>query len=405
MNSREISLKRAQELKKYTEDYQKFKEEQIRKKSQIKESANLKKQALLKFFNANLSEWDDYKWQMKNRIDDVDTLNKLIKLTRIEYTDIRKLSEKYRFSISPYYLSLIGDQDNDPIKLMSVPSPMELNETGEKDPMNEEKTNPAGSITRRYPDRLIINVTNVCAMYCRHCQRKRNFKDHDEHTNPNIIQESIEYIEQNNEIRDVLLTGGDALLLSDNQLENILKKLRAINHVEIIRIGTRTPVTLPQRITKDLVSMLSRYSPIYLNTQFNHYNEITLEAAKATSMLSKSGIIIGNQSVLLKGINDDKFTMTLLNQSLLKINVRPYYLFHCKNVIGIEHFIPSLKKGIEIMDFLRGNTSGLAIPTYIMNAPKGLGKVPILPDYIKKIAENKYDIRTWENKHFIYNDK
>jgi lysine 2,3-aminomutase len=305
----------------------------------------------------------------------------------------------------PYYLALITEDENDPVKRLSVPQVNEiLDTTGDDDPMAEEFTNPAGSITRRYPDRLIINVTNICAMYCRHCQRRRLIGETDHHTPADQIDESIAYVRDHPEIRDVLLTGGDALLLSNRQLESILQRLRNIDHVEIIRIGSRTPVTMPMRITPELVAMLRTYHPIYLNTHFNHANEITPEAVAATNRLSDAGIQVGNQAVLLKGINDDPFTMTYMNQKLLQARVRPYYIFHAKSVRGTSHFIPSLADGLRIMDFMRGFTSGMAIPTYIMNAPKGLGKVPLLPDYITNETNGVYTIRTWENHTFTYDD-
>jgi lysine 2,3-aminomutase len=301
-------------------------------------------------------------------------------------------------------VALILDNES-PIKKMSIPSIQEIiNAEGSNDPMNEEFTNPAGSITRRYPDRLIINVTNMCAMYCRHCQRRRLIGGSDHHKSRSIIEESIDYIRNHPEIRDVLLTGGDALLLSDNELERILQELREIEHVEIIRIGTRVPVTMPMRITSSLTKMIQKYHPVYLNTQFNHPLEITSDSKEACRLLSDHGITIGNQSVLLRGINDSKFTMTYLCQKLLKIRVRPYYIFHAKSVSGTKHFIPQLKTGLSIMEFMRGFTSGLAIPTYIMNAPGGLGKIPLLPKYITSFGEGKYSLRTWENKQFHYTE-
>jgi len=300
---------------------------------------------------------------------------------------------------------LIQPRSDDPIRKQSVPVRSELfDPTGYDDPMSEEFTNPAGSITRRYPDRLIINVTNVCAMYCRHCQRRRLIGQTDHHTVPETLQESFDYVRHHPEIRDVLLTGGDALLLSDHQLEDILRTLRDIPHVEIIRIGSRTPVTMPMRITRELVQMIRNYHPVYLNTHFNHPNEVTMRSIQATTMLSDAGIPVGNQSVLLRGINDHPFTMTYLNQKLLMARVRPYYIFHAKNVRGTSHFIPTVKQGLSIMAFMRGFTSGLAIPTYIMNAPGGLGKVPLLPEYILEHKSGTYTIRTWENKTFTYED-
>ncbi len=399
------SLQRSKELHNKTIDYMKYKKNYQLLETQKQKVSNDIKRALLQYFNASESDWKNWHWQIKNRITDVDTLSTFIDLNVDDYKHIAYINKINRFAIVPYYLSLITTDDS-PIKKQSVPSHLEVATTnGDDDPMDERNTNPSGSITRRYPDRLIINVTNVCAMYCRHCQRRRLIGENDTHTNTELLNESIEYIKNNPEIRDVLLTGGDTLLLPNHQLEFILQELRKISHVEIIRIGTRTPVTMPMRITDDLVSMLKKYHPIYLNTHFNHPDEITMDSKLACEKLVDAGINVGNQSVLLKGINDDPYIMTHLNQKLLQCRVRPYYIFHAKNVKGTTHFIPKLSDGIKIMEYMRGNTSGLAIPTYIMNAPFGNGKVPLLPDYIKRIDSKTYEIRTWENKTFVYTDE
>lgn len=399
-----LSTLRAQELQDKTKEYLSFKKEQLKIMSLRLKKFDVMKTKLLDYFNASEEDWNNWHWQVSNRIKDVQTLSKFISLSQDEINEILRVSKVNRFAINPYYLALIDG--NDPIKKLSVPSIQEILDTdGELDPMDEEHTNPAGSITRRYPDRLIINVTNQCAMYCRHCQRRRLIDEFDRHTNKNLIEESISYIKDHPEIRDVLLTGGDALLLPDSEIEDILRKLREIPHVEIIRLGSRTPVTMPMRITDQFVNMVQKYHPVYLNTHFNHPYEITPNSKKACEKLANNGVYVGNQSVLLKGINDHPFTITLLNQLLLTIRVRPYYLFHAKNVRGTTHFIPKLRDGLKIMDYLRGNTSGLAIPTYIMNAPKGLGKVPILPSYIISKNDCSYTIRTWENKTFIYKEK
>lgn len=405
MNAKEISLARAEELKKSNEEFFAFKK-QIKQQEQLdQEQYEKKKQALLSYFNASEEDWEDHKWQVRNRIVDVDTLRKFIPLTDKEIGDIRTINETNRFAISPYYLALIGEEQNDPIKLQSVPNDGEfVTDFGKDDPMAEEFTNPAGSITRRYPDRLIINVTNVCAMYCRHCQRRRLIGEDDEHTSLELIDESIEYIKNNEEIRDILVTGGDAFLLSDERIDYILKSLRAIPHVEIIRFGTRTPITMPMRITDKLVSILKQYHPVYVNTHFNHPKEISNISIKHLHKMIDAGINVGNQAVLLKGVNDHKFLMTYMNQKLLKARVRPYYIFHAKKVTGTSHFIPKIEDGLEIMSFMRGHTSGMAIPTYIFNAPGGLGKIPLLPSYIISHEDNTYKIRTWEGKIITYKE-
>ncbi|MTI66641.1 MAG: glutamate 2,3-aminomutase [Firmicutes bacterium] len=400
---RKISLERAEELKSRITDYLQVKDK-IPKGMNLDKEYKEAKEKILKVLNATEDDWNNYKWQLTNRIYDVETLNKIINLSEDEKEQIKQVGQKYRWSISPYYLSLIDKNDKyDPIRMMSVPKAAEIVENkGDMDPMGEEYTNPAGSITRRYPDRLIINVTNECAMYCRHCQRRRNIGQEDEHRPNKIIKESIEYIRNNSEIRDVLITGGDPLTLPDDKLEWILKDLKAIDHVDYIRIGTRTPVTMPQRITDDLVNMLKKYHPIFLNTHFNHPKEITKESKKACEKLANVGIPLGNQAVLLNGINNDKFVMRLLNHELLKIRVKPYYIFHAKHVLGTTHFNTSVDDGIEIMEYLRGYTSGMAIPTYIINAPKGQGKTPILPEYLISRGKDHILIRTWEGRVIKY---
>ncbi len=400
---REISLKRAEQLKERIEDYVDVRKH-ISKGMEKKVILEQRKKEILTILGGTEEDWKDYKWQLKNRITNAKTLSKIIHLTEKEVNQINEVGKQFRWSISPYYLSLIDPDDKyDPIRLMSVPTHLEtIDVQGDFDPMGEEYTNPAGSITRRYPDRLIINVTNECAMYCRHCQRRRNIGQVDEAKPRSIIQESIDYIRENEEIRDVLITGGDPLTLQDNTLEWIVKEIRSIPHVEYIRIGTRTLVTMPQRITDDLCNMLKKYHPIYINTHFNHPMEITQESKKACEKLANIGIPLGNQAVLLNGINNDKFVMRCLNQELLKCRVRPYYIFHAKHVVGTRHFNTSVDDGIEIMEYLRGYTSGLAVPTYIINAPKGKGKTPILPQYLISRGKDHIMIRTWEGEVVKY---
>lgn len=403
IQKREISLKRAKELKSSIDDYLQIKDT-LKKGTSAEQNKKIiaKKDSILSYFNATEDDWKDWKWQLKNRITDVNTLLKLIDLDDTEIENIKKVGEKYRWAISPYYLSLIDEDKFNPVKLQSIPTGLELIEEGDADPMGEEFTNPAGSITRRYPDRLIINVTNECAMYCRHCQRRRNINSSDCHKPKETLLESIEYIRNTPEIRDVLITGGDALSLSDSMIDWLLSELRSIPTVEIIRLGTRTLVTMPQRITDDLVNIFKKYHPLYINTHFNHPLEITQESKAACEKLANAGIPIGNQCVLLNGINNDKYVMRLLNQELLKCRVRPYYIFHAKHVIGTTHFNTSIDDGIEIMEYLRGYTSGLAIPTYIVNAPKGKGKTPILPQYLLSRGKDSIKIRTWEGNIVDY---
>ena len=394
-----VSLERAKELKSRIEDYIKIKDS-IPKGLEQEEQINKRKNNILNILGASESDWNNYKWQLSNRITDVDTLAKILNLTQKEIDSIREVESQFRWAISPYYLSLIDPNDSyDPIKLMSIPTYIELDdEISDLDPMGEEFTNPAGSITRRYPDRLIINVTNECAMYCRHCQRRRNIGQEDCQKSRDIIKESIDYVRNNEEIRDVLITGGDPLTLNDSMLEWIISELRSIKHVDYIRLGSRTLVTMPQRITDEFCDMIKKYHPIYINTHFNHPMEITKETKEACEKLANSGVPLGNQAVLLNGVNNDKYLMKALNHELLKVRVKPYYIFHSKHVKGTSHFNTSVDEGMEIMEYLRGYTSGMAIPTYIINAPKGKGKTPLLPQYLISKGSDYIMIRTWEGE-------
>ncbi|HHT43199.1 MAG TPA: glutamate 2,3-aminomutase [Firmicutes bacterium] len=404
MNKRQIALKRAESLRDTIADYLKAKESIPRGMGAAEqEKYERQKAKILAHLGATEENWNDYKWQLKNRIFDLDTLLQIIKLEDDEVQAVREVGEQFRWGISPYYLALI-DEDNkyDPIKLQAIPTKAELLVGGQADPMGEEYTNPAGSITRRYPDRVIINVTNQCAMYCRHCQRRRNIGSKDFHTTRKKLEESIAYIRSNPEIRDVLVTGGDALMLADSTLDWLLGELHAIPSVDYVRLGTRVLVTMPQRITDSLVEILKKYPPLFINTQFNHPKEITKEAKAACDKLVNAGIPLGNQAVLLNGINNDKYVMRLLNQELLKLRVRPYYIFHAKDVVGTKHFNTSVDDGIEIMEYLRGYTSGMAIPTYIINAPGGYGKTPIAPEYLISRGKRTVKIRTWEGRVFDY---
>ncbi len=402
-NKRQIALERAAELKTRIADYLEARKS-IPKGLEKASEISKRKTFILEYFKATEENWNDWHWQLKNRIRDVEILQKFLPLSEREIKQIKTVSKFYRWAISPYYLSLIDPNDRfDPIRLMAVPTPLELNEEVlDLDPMAEEFTNPCGTITRRYPDRLIINVTNECAMYCRHCQRRRNIGKKDRAESRTEIKKSIDYIRENEEIRDVLLTGGDPFTLANRTLEWILQELKSIPHLEYIRIGTRTPVTMPQRITDKLCSMLKKYHPIYINTHFNHPMEVTEDSKVACEKLANAGIPLGNQAVLLNGINNDKFVMRSLNHELLKIRVKPYYIFHAKKVKGTTHFNTSIDDGLEIMEHLRGYTSGMAIPTYIVNAPKGKGKTPILPEYLISRGKDYVMIRTWEGNVIKY---
>lgn len=405
-DKKQIALERAAELKTRIQDYLAARDH-IPTGSNQGSLSEQRKARILEVLNASETDWHDWKWQMRNRIRDVEVLARILDLTDKEVEEIKAVGEKFRWAISPYYASLMSGHDpNCPIRLQAVPNWLELQDCfGKDDPMGEEFTSPAPCITRRYPDRLIINVTNQCAMYCRHCQRRRNIGEVDRNKPRADIKAAIDYIRANPEIRDVLITGGDALLLANSELDWILTQLDNIPHVEIKRIGTRTLVTMPQRITPELCSIIEKHPPIYINTQFNHPLEITADVAKACDMLIKAGAVLGNQAVLLNGINNDVHVMKKLNHELLKVRIRPYYIFHAKNVTGTSHFITKVEEGLKIMENLRGYTSGLAVPTYIINAPKGFGKTPMLPEYMVSAGEDEITIRTWEKRVMTYPNK
>lgn len=402
---RQESIKRADELKYKISDYL-DERKNISTGFDAQKEVSYNKSQLLACFEAEKDDWDDWKWQLQHRITGPELLSKIIPLTEYETEEIKKVGQHFRWAVSPYYASLIQPGNPAcPIRLQSVPRLPELTSDGSNDPMREEFTSPAPCITRRYPDRLIMNVTNRCPVYCRHCQRRRNLGRTDQEKPKKELAAALEYIRSNPEIRDVLVTGGDALLLSDTKLDWLLTELDRIKHVEIKRIGTRVPVTLPQRITAELCSILKDHPPIYLNTQFNHPREITPEAARACTMLVEAGVVLGNQSVLLKGINDNPHVIKKLNQELLKIRVRPYYLFQSMGVTGTCHFNTEVTEGLKIMENLRGYTSGLAIPTYVINVPGGLGKVPVIPNYILYCNGDTKVLRTWEGKITQYRVK
>lgn len=405
-SKRQIALDRADTLLSRITDYLEVLPA-IPKGRERSEEIRLRQAAIRRFFGATETQWNDYRWQLSHRITRVEDLVRLLPLSEAEADAVREAGTRFRWAVSPYYLSLITPGDPfDPIRLQALPTRLELADAdGDLDPMGEEYTNPAGCITRRYPDRLILNVTNVCAMFCRHCQRRRNIGQVDKAVSQTTLDESIAYVRNHPEIRDILVTGGDPLTMSDSSLEKILKALREIPHVELIRIGTRTPVTMPQRITPELCGMLQKYHPLYVNTHFNHPMEITEEAAAACARLADAGIPLGNQSVLLNGVNNDKFVMRCLNQELLKCRVKPYYLFHAKTVKGTSHFHTSIEDGLTILEYLRGYTTGMAIPAYVVNAPLGKGKTPLLPQYLLSRDEGSITFRTWEGEIIHYPDE
>jgi lysine 2,3-aminomutase len=358
----------------------------------------------------DLSQWHDWKWQLRHAIKDIETFENLLGVM-FEPDERAKLEEtvsKFPISITPYYASLIDidEMETDPIFKQSFPSPSELmrSRCEMADPLHEDKDSPAAGITHRYPDRVLFLVSNVCSMYCRHCTRKRKVGDNDFIPDKATIREGIEYIRNNTRVRDVLLSGGDPLMLSDEYLDWILTELRAIEHVEVIRIGSRMPVVLPYRITDELVTMLKKHHPLWLNTHFNHPREMSRSSRQALAKLADAGIPLGNQSVLLAGVNDCPRIMKALCHKLVINRVRPYYLYQCDLSEGLIHFRTPIGKGIEIMESLIGHTSGFARPTYVVDAPGGGGKIPVLPNYIVSWSTNKVILRNYEGVITTYRE-
>ena len=351
--------------------------------------------------------WNDWHWQVKNRVETLEDLKKYLNLTEEEEEGVRRTLGHLRMAITPYYLSLIDLNDPfDPIRRQAVPTAHELESAPYEaaDPLHEDTDSPVKGLTHRYPDRVLFLVTDQCSMYCRHCTRRRFAGQTDCAVPMAQIEKCIEYIRQHEEVRDVLLSGGDALMLGDGLLERIIAELRTIEHVEIIRIGSRTPVVCPQRITPELCAMLKKYHPIWVNTHFNHPNEITPEAAAACARLADAGIPLGNQSVLLAGVNDCVHVMKKLVNELVYIRVRPYYIYACDPSLGLSHFRTPVSKGIEIMEGLRGHTSGLCVPTFVVDAPGGGGKTPVMPTYLISQKPGKIVLRNFEGVITTYSE-
>jgi lysine 2,3-aminomutase len=349
--------------------------------------------------------WNDWKWQFRNRITTVEKLSAVIPLSAKEKTQLKLVTTKYPLSVTPYYLSLINVYDpEDPVKKQAIPSIEEitLGSLGFEDPLGERRDSVVPGLVHRYPDRVLMVLTDICPMFCRHCTRKREWHNGGWVRTPAEIKAMLDYIRRHKNLRDVILSGGDPLTLSTQRLEDVISKLRQIDHVEIIRIGTRFPVVLPHRIDNELCDMLAKYGPIWLNTQFNHPNEITSESAAACNRLLRAGIPVNNQSVLLRGINDDVQTQIRLCSGLLKIKVRPYYLFQCDEVRGTEHLRTPVETGIKIIDGMRGRTSGLAIPTFVIDLPDGGGKVPLQPNYVLTQTKEELVLRNYQGRFVWY---
>jgi len=333
-------------------------------------------------------QWKDWEWQMRNRIRSIDKLLEYFPALKTDH-GLFTASEKFPLAITLYYASQIRKAAySDPVFRMAIPQASELWSPPflREDPLEEEKNMPVPGLIHRYPDRVLLVATTTCAMYCRYCTRKRVTGMRESCISEARIRKTVEYLTNHPEVKDVVVSGGDPLTMPTNTIKYILEALRSVRSVEVIRIGTKTPVTLPWRITDELVAMLRQYHPVWINTHFNHPVELTPEAAEACARLVDAGIPVGNQSVLLKGVNDNAQTMEELLRGLVKMRVRPYYLFQCDLVAGIEHFRTPLSRGVEIMERLRGRLSGIAIPNFVVDIPHGGGKVPVLPNYVVSMS-------------------
>lgn len=352
-------------------------------------------------------QWNSWEWQILNRITTVEQLEQVVNLTEEEKGGVKASLKKLKMAITPYYTTLIDPDDyNCPIRRQAIPTIHEtkISECDSKDPLHETYDSPVPGLTHRYPDRVLLLITEQCSMYCRHCTRRRFAGHKDGSLSKNNLLKAFEYIKAHNEVRDVLISGGDALCVSDEKLEFVLQKLREIKHVEVIRIGTRVPVVMPQRITKNLCNIIKKYHPVWINTHFNHPKEMTEESMLACKMLSDAGIPLGNQSVLLKNINDCPYIMKSLVQKLVMNRVRPYYIYQCDLAEGIEHFRTPVATGIEIIELLRGHTSGFAVPTFVIDAPGGGGKIPVNPQYLISQSTDKVILRNYEGVLCTYTE-
>ncbi|MGI6432614.1 MAG: KamA family radical SAM protein [Sphaerochaetaceae bacterium] len=360
-----------------------------------------------KFFATTKTEqWNNWHWQLFHRITTAEQLYRYLTPTEEEKLALEHPLKQFPFSITPYYLSLINcDDPCDPIRKSVIPRVDEgIVGPGEAiDPLAEDKTTPVPGIVHRYPDRALFLVTSFCSVYCRYCTRSRLVGGHLENYDGHW-SDAFEYLANHQEIRDVIISGGDPLTLSDERLAYLLGRLKEIKHIQIVRIGTKVPFVLPQRITPALIKVLKKYRPLFINIHATHPTEMTAEAKMACNRLADAGIVLGSQTVLLKGVNDSVATMTELFHSLLQVRVRPYYLFQCDSIVGSAHFRTTIEKGKEIMDGLRGHTSGLAIPYYVVDTPGGGGKVPVLPDYEVSHDNLGYCLRNYEGKEFTYPD-
>ncbi|MFA6816660.1 MAG: KamA family radical SAM protein [Lentisphaeria bacterium] len=371
--------------------------------------SNPKTMAFREIFFPSVSnrEWNDYHWQLKNRITTLEEIKKYLVLTEEERIALEDNGSRFPFAITPYYLSLLDLKDPDSeLRKTVIPTINEsMKSKGEaEDPLNEDGTSPVPGICHRYPDRVLFLTTSFCSTYCRYCTRSRMVGGHSQKME-NQWANAIDYIRRTPQIRDVIISGGDPLTLCDNKIDYLLREITSIDHVEMVRIGSKVPMVLPQRITPSLLRIFKRYKPLFLSIHCTHPDELTKESAKACNDIADAGVVMGSQTVLLKGVNDKVETLTALFQGLLKVRVKPYYLFQCDPIIGSSHFRTTIEKGKSLIFGIRGFTSGYAVPQYVIDTPGGGGKVPILPKYEMKQDEEYLYLKNYENKIFRYPDE
>jgi len=355
--------------------------------------------------NVSEKEWNDWRWQLRHRITTLDQLKEILELIPEEIEGIKHSKGRLALAVTPYFASLMDPTNpNCPIRRQAIPrvEELHLSKNDMVDPLGEDRNSPVPGLVHRYPDRVLLLVTDQCATYCRYCTRRRLVGSNERAITEGDFEEVLKYLKTHKKVRDVLLSGGDPLLLENERLEEILSRLRMIPHIELLRIGTRAPVTLPQRITMGLVRMLKKFHPLMISIHFTHPKEITDAVKRACGELADAGIPLGSQTVLLKGINDKPYIMKKLVQELLKIRVRPYYIYQCDLATGTEHFRTSVATGIQIIEKLRGHTTGYAIPTYVVDAPGGGGKIPVEPVYLISRGKGKVVLRNYEGKVFEY---
>jgi lysine 2,3-aminomutase len=355
--------------------------------------------------NVSEREWNDWRWQLRHRVTTLDQLKEILELTPEEIEGIKHSKGRLALAVTPHFVSLMDPVNpNCPVRRQAIPriEELHLSKSDMVDPCGEDKDSPVPGLVHRYPDRVLLLVTDQCATYCRYCTRRRLVGSNERPITQGDFEEVLKYLKSHKKIRDVLLSGGDPLLLENEKLEEILGRLRAIPHIELLRIGTRVPVTLPQRITVGLVRMLKKFHPLMISIHFTHPKEITDAVKRACNELADGGIPLGSQTVLLKGINDKPYVMKKLVQELLKIRVRPYYIYQCDLAMGTEHFRTSVATGIQIIEKLRGHTTGYAVPTYVVDAPGGGGKIPLEPVYLVSRGKGKVVLRNYEGKVFEY---